>query len=479
MSGIVITYITTLILSIIPSKIRFLFFTFVILILGIFFILDIFSITTYNTRYNRYFSAIILQTNMNEATEFLNVYLSLKTIIYIISSISIILITVTTIKKHIHLSQKASLICFGIFLLSSILTTRNNAVYKESIINKLMGFGITDIPDLDNFYTNPSLEISNTLPQNVVLILGESFNKYHSSLYGYPKKTNPLLEKLKNEQHLYIFPNITSPAVGTNAAFRTILNTYRPEYGEDKPWYTYTSLPEILHICGYHTYWISNQDEKGLHDVTATKYAEICSEKYFTQKKYMKRNNNQFDENILPLIQPTINYDKLNFYFLHLMGSHQAYEERYPKTFNYFTTRDYTDSIENQRASLAHYDNTILYNDFIINEIIKLFKNNETIIIYTSDHGEDLFQSNPNFAGHGIINNEKSEKIIKEIPFIIYTSPLFIQHYPQAIKSIENNLNKEFRTDDLIYTIMDIIGVSFKNNNDVTKYSLFNGIKYN
>ena len=29
----------------------------------------------------------------------------------------------------------------------------------------------------------------------IVLVIGESFNKYHSSLYGYELKTNPLLEK--------------------------------------------------------------------------------------------------------------------------------------------------------------------------------------------------------------------------------------------------------------------------------------------
>lgn len=42
------------------------------------------------------------------------------------------------------------------------------------------------------------------------------------------------------------------------------------------------------------------------------------------------------------------------------------------------------------------------------------------------------------------------------------------------MKRIKESLNKEFRTDNLMYFIMDLMGVKFTNNNDVKQYSPLN-----
>ena len=56
---------------------------------------------------------------------------------------------------------------------------------------------------------------------------------------------------------------------------------------------------------------------------------------------------------------------------------------------------------------------------------------------------------------------------------MVYTSPLFQEHFPITTKRIKENYNKSFRTDNLIYAVMDVAGLSFKDNDDVNNNSLF------
>jgi len=64
-----------------------------------------------------------------------------------------------------------------------------------------------------------------------------------------------------------------------------------------------------------------------------------------------------------------------------------------------------------------------------------------------------------------------SRKYGTEIPFMIYTSPLYKEKHPEMVERIKANQNRKFRTDDLIYTIMDIAGCDFEDGS-VKKYSL-------
>ena len=46
------------------------------------------------------------------------------------------------------------------------------------------------------------------------------------------------------------------------------------------------------------------------------------------------------------------------------------------------------------------------------------------------------------------------------------------ERFPENAKKLQQSTEKEFSTTNMIYTIMDIIGTDFKENNDVRKYSL-------
>ena len=154
------------------------------------------------------------------------------------------------------------------------------------------------------------------------------------------------------------------------------------------------------------------------------------------------------------------------------MGSHDRFSERYPEEFSYFTTTDYPGIPESQRSVLASYDNSVRYTDWVINRVFDEFKNDEAIVIYFSDHGLDLFYTRNDYYHHAIISDPESCKVASEIPFLIYPSASFCEKYPETVARIANSTHREWRTDDLIYTIMDIAGIRFSVSNEVEERSL-------
>jgi heptose-I-phosphate ethanolaminephosphotransferase len=128
---------------------------------------------------------------------------------------------------------------------------------------------------------------------------------------------------------------------------------------------------------------------------------------------------------------------------------------------------------ENQRSIIAAYDNSVRYTDWVINEAFKSFKDDEAIVFYFPDHGLDLFYTRPDYYLHAIASNPESFAAAAEIPFFVYSTEKFRSRFPDTITRIQNSVDHDFRTDDLIYTVMDISGISFEGNDDVKKYSLF------
>ena len=58
---------------------------------------------------------------------------------------------------------------------------------------------------------------------NVVVIIGESFIKRHSNIYGYPLLTNPRLTAERDSGRLAVFTDYVSPSNLTSTSLRNLL----------------------------------------------------------------------------------------------------------------------------------------------------------------------------------------------------------------------------------------------------------------
>ena len=92
-----------------------------------------------------------------------------------------------------------------------------------------------------------------------------------------------------------------------------------------------------------------------------------------------------------------------------------------------------------------------------MNEIINRFKDKDAILVYISDHGEEMWQAG--FVGHGPSN---VSKYMVEIPFLIWVSDSYKEKRPNNIARIQNSLNKPFMTDNLVHVLLDLAGIETK-----------------
>ena len=464
---ILTSYVLCLFTENLPFKWRKLFRFLLLLIAFSYTILNVICEQIYDQPFNYKFAPILMQTNLSEALEFLESYINLKIIIVIISiSFSIILFIKYVKKVSIFQNRFTQNIVLFIITISFILCIRNPLVYKDSFIGKMIAvIQTSSVPNLKEYQTNTKIVTLGEKTKNIVMIIGESFSKSHSSLYGYEKKTNPQLSSLVEDGSLFVYNNITSPATSTIPSIQSIMSTYNSHYHNNIPWYKCVTLPYILHIAGYYTYWISNQSKIGLFDTVTGRYSDLCKESYYVGNKFSGMSRTTLDEEILPILDTLLieNKNSYNFYFIHLMGSHSNFKKRYPLSFNKFSEYDYEKYPKHQRENLASYDNSILYNDSIVNEIIQKFHDKEAIIFYFSDHGIDAYESSSDHIGHAKENDNKSVEFGKRIPFVIYTSPCYKYKYPYKINQIINNLNQPYCTEDIIHSIMDLIDTKFIN----------------
>lgn len=476
----IICYLLTLFLCIIPKCGKMLYKTFVMLLVSINFIIDFVCIYSFHSVFSERFTSIFANTNLNEIIEFVQTYITPVHLLFFSLSFFVIISLYYRVLKpsNIYIGRNMSIVGVSVVLIGfpaiSLISTKN--VENISVVKFYSLF--KDVPpDLKLYRSDPDLDVTKKKPiRNIVVIIGESFSKSHSSLYGYDKETNPLLSSLRDSSFLYVYNNVVSSSVNTVPAFKSIMSTYKSEYKDSIDWYKCITIHEVLHKIGYDTYWFSNQNKYGLWDNVVTQYALLSNHVFFYGEKFAVKNKIDLDGGLINMIKESgdLNDNTVNkVYFVHLMGSHYLFENRYPIDFNKFKSDDYMSKDDRKKDNLAKYDNSILYNDWVVYEIMRLFESKESIVFYFPDHGLDVYESPLNYIGHATYTNAESVKAASSIPFMIYMSPVFQRKYPILKKHIEESVNKKFCTDDLIYTLMDIVSVKFKDNNDVEKYSLF------
>lgn len=265
----------------------------------------------------------------------------------------------------------------------------------------------------------------------VVIVLGESASSDHMSVFGYARHTTPFVE----QSQPYVF-NAIAPSNQTRFSIPMMLSDASP--GDFNVFYTSHSLVGRLRACGFNTLWISNQGRRGPHDSFVTSLAFEAHEQIFlNQFSYREA---QLDADIINKLQARQVYRKTRqATFIHLIGSHDKYSERFPDGFGF---TDLTDTI-------SEYDNSILYTDYILSELYKRFYNEDLLFIYISDHGEVV--SNDEF-GHGYLPAYKEEY---RIPLLIWTEDAAsIAAFRAAIGG------QKFNADSFDHLVLFLIGAS-------------------
>lgn len=287
--------------------------------------------------------------------------------------------------------------------------------------------------------------------QTYVIVIGESANRNHLSLYGYPRLTNEFTTQIQDE--LFVFKNVVSPFAQTMPSLERVL-TFADEETPDLV--HQGSIVDYFNAAGFKTYWLSNQ--YALDDTIVTAFSHHADyNKYFNFGGMKRFEKAGLDADMLPDFQKIVQKPDLKkVIFVHLIGSHAAYINRYPSEFSHFKS-----CFEGKKLSwegcmtLNAYDNSIRYTDFVLRQLIDLLKQESGIryLLYFSDHGEDIYDSTTDkILGHSQLANEP----MTEIPFILWLSDDLKRARPDLPQRAMKSLNHPYNTDDAIHTIIDL-----------------------
>ena len=316
-------------------------------------------------------------------------------------------------------------------------------------------------------------EHSATAPEVYVMVVGETARAHNFSLYGYPRNTNPLLSKTPG---IKAFPNVTTQSNTTHKSVPMLLSAASAEDFERL--FHEKGILAAFKEAGFHTVFISNQ----LPNHSFIDFLGEQADEHYFLKKEDALQGNHYDEDLLQKLDEILpkadasssahyRYRKL-FVVLHTYGSHFNYQERYPRSFAYFKPDSRSEAkSENRRDLLNAYDNTIRYTDYILHSIIERLQKWEGIqtktdgvygqpisaMLYTSDHGENIFDDERCLFLHAA---PKASDYELHVPFIIWTSEGFSKQYPDILKALGENRSKQVQSSlSAFHTMLGIGGI--------------------
>ena len=301
----------------------------------------------------------------------------------------------------------------------------------------------------------------------IVLVIGESYNKHHSQLYGYDKETTPRQKALAEEGSLIAFTDVVADWNLTSFVFKHMLSLYA--VGDSGEWCDQPLLPEVFRKAGYRVTFVTNQflpqGKEAVYDFSG---GFFLNHPDVSRRLFDRRNTrlHRLDDGVLQ------EYDMMakdsashNLTILHLMGSHVDYRARYPqKTFRLFTPQMYDrpELTDKQRQTIADYDNSLLYNDSIVKAITERFADKDAVVIYMADHGEEIFDGNHRVSGrrHNADIDYDMARNEMEIPFWVWGSPLYIKNHPYGWLALQGARNRQLMTDALPHLLLYLGGIS-------------------
>ena len=299
--------------------------------------------------------------------------------------------------------------------------------------------------------------------QLVVLVIGETSRRANWQLNGYTRQTNPLLSKQTNVVN---FTDMLSISAATRSSIPMLL-TRKPAEKVYQYDFSEKSVISAFKEAGFDTYWISTQQKFGAYDTSTSVYAKEADKIIFLNKTSYN-NKGETDEVVVPVFNKILDSQaQKTLVVIHTLGSHFDYSHRYASSFERFKPslndiEGYSLQDKKYKQQLINsYDNSILYTDYVINELIDSMQaqtQTESFLLYSSDHGEDLFDGQCDKSGHG---NQTPYNF--EIASLAWYSPRFAASHADKIQQLQANATKSINHTSIFPTLIDAADITIPN----------------
>jgi KDO II ethanolaminephosphotransferase len=252
----------------------------------------------------------------------------------------------------------------------------------------------------------------------VVFVIGESARRDHMGVYGYQRDNTPNLDKEANLAVLQGYSCDTSTKLSLRCMF------VREGGASEEPQRTLKEMNvfSVLKKQGFSSELFSMQSEAWFYNKTqADSYAlreSIQAE---------KRNAGKPVDDIALIDELQDSLDRhpqgKHLVILHTKGSHYMYTERYPRAFaRYQPECQGIDDTCSTESMINSYDNSLLYTDYVLEQVFNQLRNRNAIVFYASDHGESISE---NMHFHGT-PRDHAPKEQRTVPIMVWASDKFL-----------------------------------------------------
>lgn len=286
-------------------------------------------------------------------------------------------------------------------------------------------------------------------PDTLVLVISESINRHHLSIYGYPRQTSPqMAQKMAAEpDRLKMFSQAWAVDASTVPALQNFFYFGQPE-GQKQ------HLLALAAAAGYQTWWISNQDDMAIEQ----EHARMAHHAHMINHR-PGRGSHSLDHTSLPLLEQALrSATPRKLIVLHLIGAHPDYKRRHvPGVAAFGGVKDqvYEGLKAQGRSSWVRqlrndYDSALTYHDTVVAQTLAMTRQlggQAASWVYFSDHGQDVGTSG-NRAGHNMHTAEGYR-----IPLLMWG------HGMQGLPA--NYLQRPVRADWLAHSVMNLLGITW------------------
>ena len=235
--------------------------------------------------------------------------------------------------------------------------------------------------------------------KNIILIVDESIGGKYLGINGYDKETTPYLKSIKGS-----YTNLGLASSSGNASDSSNILLMSGLQLHDLPDKENNSLKKAMIFqygkkAGYMTHYLSGQSMGDYLQNHMSKY-DLPYIDTFMQPEGEYVLNDMPEKDIIKATKKILKNSKKNFIYMLKHGAHFQWEHSYPKSEKYFLPTLGGDSdalsLDKKEYALNSYRNAVRYNvDLFFKDFLQEidFKNlKDTLIIYTSDHGQSILE---------------------------------------------------------------------------------------
>lgn len=300
---------------------------------------------------------------------------------------------------------------------------------------------------------------SDTLPEVYVLVIGETSRADHWESFGYQRPTNPGWRDIEG---LVCYPHALSESNTTHKSVPLLLSPLSAnEFGDSIN--SVKSLITAFRESGFHTAFISGQQRNHSYIDFFGSEADTC---IFIRDDIS--DHPVVDLDLLPYVSDQLQsrYPKL-LIVLHTYGSHFSYADRYTADSAVFKPDGpVAADMAHKRELINAYDNTIVGTWNLLRSVIDAVEADgvAAAVLYTSDHGEDLFDDSRHLLLHA---SPRPTFYQLHVPYLVWLSPDYRKAFPKALAIAESNRDKDIASSEsFFHTALDLACIRYAGFND-------------